>query len=224
MGGASSSAASLLLAAEDQGLALDFTDSFWQANTGFYGSARIKDTTTPANNYNSSPTQAASSLLTYTSPSLKMTRGPAGLLRFGAHNLCLQSETFTTTWTKTVAGDTVGTNSLIPAASSGLHQINQSITTIAGFGYSVSAEMKANGVNFGYVDFFAGSAGQDNLVVVDLTDGTYSGYFTGGVNPAGRYTIEGVGDGWYRVTISTNATGTSGAMTIGARQSGGNFG
>ena len=69
------SAASRMLAAETQGLAIDFTDTFFQSTTGFYGSARIKDTTTPANNYDSSPTKTASSLLTYTSPSVKMTMG-----------------------------------------------------------------------------------------------------------------------------------------------------
>jgi hypothetical protein len=92
VGGSVSSGAMALLAGETQGLALDFTDDFWQASSGFYGSAAIKDTGTPANNYDNSPTTAAASLLTYTSPSVKMTRGPTGgLFRYQAHNLYLNS-------------------------------------------------------------------------------------------------------------------------------------
>lgn len=89
-GSAAVSGASGLLAGETQGLALDFTDDFYYATTSLYGSARVIDTGTPANNYNSHPY----GLLTYTNPSAKMTMGPSGLLRFGAHNLILSAEDF----------------------------------------------------------------------------------------------------------------------------------
>ena len=95
----------LLAASETQALAIDLTDSFWQPSTGHYGSAYVLDTGTPANNYNSHPY----GLLSYTSPSAKMTLGPTGTLRFGAHNLYL--------------------NSASPA--------NQSITVVSGATYSV---------------------------------------------------------------------------------------
>jgi hypothetical protein len=95
-----------LLGEESQGLVIDFTDDFWLADTGHAGSAYILDTTTPANDYDSHPYGK----LTYTSPSLKMTRGPDGLLRFGAHNLYL--------------------NSASPA--------NQSITVVSGATYAVT--------------------------------------------------------------------------------------
>ena len=85
------SAAAALIAAETNGLALDFTDNTWLASLGFYGSARIKDISTPANEYDSSPTKAASSLLTYTSPSPKLCLGPAGVYRYQAHNFFLNS-------------------------------------------------------------------------------------------------------------------------------------
>ena len=94
-----------LLGSETQGLALDFTDDYYQADTGHYGSAYVLDPGTPANNYDSHPY----GLLTYTSPSAKMTLGPSGTLRFGAHNLYL--------------------NSASPA--------NQSITVVSGATYSV---------------------------------------------------------------------------------------
>lgn len=105
----SGSDADFLLLNETQGLALDFTDDFFYASEGFYGSARIKDTGTPANEYNSSPTKTASSLLTMTAPSPKLTMGPSGTLRYQAHNLYL--------------------NSASPA--------NQSVTVVSGATYSV---------------------------------------------------------------------------------------
>lgn len=96
------SGAAELLGDETQGLALDFTDDhFYTASSPFYGSARILDTSTPANDYNSSPVTTASSLLTYTSPSAKMTLGPDGTYRYGAHNLILNSEDLTqASWVK----------------------------------------------------------------------------------------------------------------------------
>jgi hypothetical protein len=81
------SLAALLAAGEAQALAIVFTDNFFLGASGAYGSAYVKDTGTPANNYNSHPY----GLLTYTSPSAKMTMGPTGTLRFGAHNLYLNS-------------------------------------------------------------------------------------------------------------------------------------
>lgn len=104
------SEAAAMLAAESQGLALVFTDDAFYGRDGFYGSAEIKDTGTPANNYSASPVKAASSLLTYTSPSPKLTLGPDGLYRYQAHNLYL--------------------NSAAPA--------NQSITVVSGATYAVT--------------------------------------------------------------------------------------
>lgn len=81
------SLAALMLASETQGLALDFTDGFWSAPIGLYGSAKVKDTTTPANNFDSVP----GSLLAYTGTT-KLTRQSDGVYRYQAHNLCPNSE------------------------------------------------------------------------------------------------------------------------------------
>jgi hypothetical protein len=105
-----SAAATLAGADSADAFAIDFTDDHFHATTGFYGSAWIGDTTTPANNYDSSPTTTAASLLTYTAPSLKMTRQNDGNLAFQAHNLYL--------------------NSASPA--------NQSITVVSGATYAVT--------------------------------------------------------------------------------------
>lgn len=70
----------------DSGFAIDFQDDFF-IDDGFYGSAYIKDLTDPGNDYDSYPY----GLLNYSSPSIKMTLGSDGFLRFGAHNLYLNS-------------------------------------------------------------------------------------------------------------------------------------
>lgn len=91
MGGSSTVATSTavsMLSAEQQGLALDFTDSFFFSRYGIYGSACVKDLTTIANNYNSIP----GDLLTYTGTT-KMTRQSDGVYRYAPHNLYVNSAT-----------------------------------------------------------------------------------------------------------------------------------
>lgn len=81
------SLAAAMLNTETQGIAIDFTDDYFFAADGFYGSAKVKDTGTPANNYDSYP----GGLLTYTSPSPKLCRQLNGLYLYGRHNLYLNS-------------------------------------------------------------------------------------------------------------------------------------
>ncbi|MER8811473.1 hypothetical protein [Mesorhizobium sp. M0965] len=71
------------------GIVINFADDAFFASTGFYGSARVKDTITPANNnnYDSHPF----GLVTYTTPVVKMVRGPFGLYRYQRHNLFVNS-------------------------------------------------------------------------------------------------------------------------------------
>ena len=101
----SGSSARMLAGLEPRAFTVSFTDSFHiGANQPHYGSAFIRETAMI--DFNGTPYD----LLTYTSPSAKMTRGPNGTLRFQAHNLYL--------------------NSAAPA--------NQSITVISGATYSVT--------------------------------------------------------------------------------------
>lgn len=82
------SLASQALAAETQGLAIDLTDNYFYQSTGRYGSAKVKDTGTPANNFDSIP----GDLLTYTGTT-KLTRQSDGVYRYGPHNLYVNSAT-----------------------------------------------------------------------------------------------------------------------------------
>jgi hypothetical protein len=81
------SLAALMLTGETDGVAINFLDDYFFASTGFYGSARVKDVATPANEYDSHPY----GLLTYTSPAPKLTRQSDGLFKYTRHNLYLNS-------------------------------------------------------------------------------------------------------------------------------------
>lgn len=70
------SLAAQALVGETQGLSLSFTDTHFLTSTSHYGSARVKDTGTPGNNYNSHPF----GLLSYPGASKKWVRGPSGPL------------------------------------------------------------------------------------------------------------------------------------------------
>jgi hypothetical protein len=84
---ASASKASGLLSGETQGLALDFSDSYFVSATGLYGSALIIDTGTPANNYSGSPYGK----LVYSPTLPKITRQADGSWKYQPHNLFLNS-------------------------------------------------------------------------------------------------------------------------------------
>lgn len=128
------SAAALLLAAEPQGLAIDFATM----------SMAIKDTTTPANTFDGDP----NSKLTYTAPGTKLIRGANGLWSAGSTlrtaydatlnplgvlieeartNLCLQSNDLTSaTWTKSNVNTTL--------TATGPDGVANSATTVTAIG------------------------------------------------------------------------------------------
>lgn len=218
------SEAAALLAAETQGLALVFTDDAFFARDGFYGSAEIKDTGTPANNYSASPVKAASSLLTYASPSPKLTRGPDGLYRYQAHNLCLQSEAFNNaSWTK--SGCTVGADAIlapngtmtadacIPNAGTVDVLAYQTITTIVGATYSFRVWLKDGGLT-DWVELTT-SGGATVRSFFNLSSGTKGN---------GDGTITDAGDGWYLCEFPITAAHTSTVFYISKRPGNGNSG
>lgn len=213
------SGAATLASGETQALALDFTDSFFQTTTGFYGSAYVLDTGTPANNYNSSPTQTASSLLTYTSPSLKMTMGPSGTLRFGAHNLVLQSEALDTTWlayqcsvtanaTQNYAGATTA-EKLTENSSAGSHLVYQTVTVAAG-NYRTYVDFKAAERSFAAITVVVTGGGR-YCAVFSLTDGSTTSTNNGSATGVGNGS-ENLGNGWFRCYVDILAG--AGSFTV----------
>jgi len=206
-------ASSALLFGELSGLGIDFT-----CDDGL-GSVTVRGHST---NYNNIPVD---SFLTNTTTSPKMVMKLDGTLGWTPHNQVLQSQTFATTWQKTVAGDSLTNTTFIAAASSGFHQFYQSgITIIAGATYSFDIEVKANGYNYAYIDI-GWSGGADNSALFNLTDGTYSGYYSGGSGVAlTDYSITPTSDGYYRIHGSfTPTSATSFTVAVGVRSTGGNF-
>lgn len=132
------SGASTMLAAETQGLAIDFTDIYFLAATGHAGSVKVIDLTTPANNYNSHPY----GLLT-NAGTLKLTRQSDGVYRFQAHNICLQSETFSASpWSSYFMAAATPTTLTFQAYA--FAQQFQSFTAIAGATYEFGVEARVS--------------------------------------------------------------------------------
>ncbi len=230
LGGAAVSGAALLAAGETQALAFDFTDSFWNATVpGQYGSAYIKDTGTPANDYNSHPYGK----ITYTSPSAKMTMGPNGVTRFGAHNLCLHSNTFSNAIYTKVGGTIAAENISDPyggnAAAHYLTSVATSVTNglsittagnvglLSGFQYIIRVRLKDNGTNaFPWTE----------ITTVNPTNRTYVNVATGAVGTLGHVscTPTSLGGGWYEYTLVTNVLSGAGQLYVTPRGADNNAG
>ncbi len=183
----------------EQGLFLDFTSSAFQSTTGFYGSANVIDYTTPSNNYYSSPDKQASSFLTYTSPSPKIVMGPSGTLQFAPHNLALQSDNLTASWS--ITGGSSSATTFTEDTSTGNHQFRQIISLGNGFRHAVSIDLTPNGRNYFLVEVVSGVT--DEYSYINLIDGTI-------ITGSGTTTITSQGNGKYRVRILfTSAAATA---------------
>lgn len=218
-GGASSNGAQSLLSGETDGLALSFLDA----------SAQIKDTTTPANVYNSAGRVSAGALvgpggkLTYTAPSLKMTRQSDGVYRYQAHNLYLYSELLGATGSSgyTFTGATVtagqsdsrggtGAVALVEDGSTNYHRIiNPVITTSTGSSGEFIFEAKAGTRSIVAVRW-QDSGATNRYSFFNLSAATFvaaTADFTGDVTD--------LGGGWFRCRIACAAQNTTPAISIG---------
>lgn len=210
------SGAAALLAGETDGLALDFTDQ----------SARIKDTPTPSNNYNSTGIASNGSLvgpsgkLTYTSPSNKLTRQADGYHKYQAHNLFTSSEligaTGSTGWTAQRVTITAGQSDpfggstavsfVEDSTASNTHRTFAAVTQAAGADVVISCYAKnLSGTRNLYIRNDAGGTTKYcffNLVAGTLFDGS-------GVTG----TITDAGNGWYYCEARfANATAVASQM------------
>lgn len=217
-GGVRLTDAQSLLRNELDGLAIDFTSDDRLSSTGFYGDVAVKDRTTPANVYNSSPTTTNSSFLTYTSPSNKLVMGPTGTLRYPAHNLFLQSEDFSTTWTRTAilafgSGSTVnataapnGTTTadlITPDTTTAAHHMAQTVSVLGP--QEVVIYVKPNGyLNFGIREQSTTGA-QASFACTGA--GSVIGTTTGTATSVSA-SISAEANGWYKCTFNCNQVGT----------------
>ena len=211
----------------DDGLALDFTDDSFFSDTGFYGSAAIVGGGTQ-DGYDTSPDATAASLLTYTSPSVKMTMGPSGTLRYGAHNLLPQSEGFNdASWTKGNSTVSAGATPPAPYAASwkleedsaaAQHKIERSdIAVPSGALAKMSVVAKADERSFLWL--YTGDGGGVGRFF-NLSTGALGSVVSG--TPASSE-IEALGNGWYKCTIEAAGTGAGVQRVIGVGDADGSF-
>ena len=148
---------------------------------------------------------------TFTRASLAMGYDSTGKLTYGPNNLCLQSQTATTTWTQSgltatanaaTAPDGAMTANLLTEDTSSSHQLNQAITLAAGY-YVWSAYLKAGTRTWAAIAF-ADPAASVRLCYFDLATGTL-----GDVGTGATATITAVGNGWYRCSMAMLATTTN---------------
>lgn len=203
------SGARSLVRFEDEALSLDFLDNYFLNTTSFYGSAWIKDTGTPANDYDTAPVTTASSLLTYTSPSAKMIRHADGLYKFAAHNTTVYSEDISNgAWTK-IGTTAASASSLVENSATSSHQLQlPSRSAVSGKKYVVEVDVSAAGrTNFMLYGLNLASSG-----VGFSLSGAGSTFTVPGIPNTGTGTIEEVSAGRYRcrVIFTSITTGTAG--------------
>lgn len=124
-----------------------FTDDYFFSTTGFYGSMRVKDTGTPANDYDNSPrATGAASKISVTASNLKTVRRPDGHLDFAPHNIALQSnDVSSASWAKVGTCTATGTTVLnFPASGDRVQQL-PSIGNCVGRNLIFSAVLSGTG-------------------------------------------------------------------------------
>jgi hypothetical protein len=210
MGG---SGAQALLAAETDGLAIDFTDA----------SLLVRDTTTTSNAWTQLNGDVQTfwrdrSFTSYASPSPKITRDSSGTWTFRPHNLLVMSERMqSAAWTATsltVTDNTVAnpldgattaaTLALVDASATHQHAAT-AIAFVTTHRYTFSVYAKANTHGFLQLAFPTGSS--------TFSANSYANFnLSTGATSAGAdatATATDVGNGWYRCSITSTATASA---------------
>jgi hypothetical protein len=210
MGG---SGAQALLAAETDGLSIDFTDA----------SLVVRDTTTTSNAWTAGNGDVQTfwrdrSFTSYASPSPKITRDSAGLYTYRPHNLLVMSERMqSAAWTATsltVTDNTVAnpldgattaaTLALVDASATHQHAAT-AIAFVTTHRYTFSVYAKANTHGFLQLAFPTGSStfSADSYANFNLSTGATS------AGADATATATDVGSGWYRCSIVSTATASA---------------
>jgi hypothetical protein len=177
--------------------------------------------------YSQIPTSGAGDL-SFTRASNGTRVNSAGLVEVCPWNNLTYSEDFTNSiWQKinvsvtansTTApnGTTTASTLLAPLASG--NAIYEVINNAETQTFSIYA--KANTSNFIYLDIYDASPSVDYVAIFDLSNGTYVG--NGGNSTVDSYSIESVGNGWYRISVSQNlgSASSSNNFAIGVAKTG----
>jgi hypothetical protein len=143
---------------------------------------------------------------------------PSLLLEKQSTNLVTYSQAFdNSNWTKqntsvtanaiTSPDGTTNAQKIVPNTTNGMHYLEQYVT-ISAVDYTYTIYAKKGEYNYLYVNAYSNSS---RRTWFDLNSGTVS--FNTSPNIA---TIESVGNGWYRCTITNTSSGTTGAFQFGA--------
>lgn len=204
--------ADALLIGEDDGLAIDFT----YHTTSQKGDAKVKDTTTQANIYNGEP----EGLLTYTSPSLKMTMHDDGLIKHVKHNLHKRSEDPANWATKTAMTNTSGDYNFNNIAFGTL----TSDSGVGGHSTSTGNQTPVKGVTYRY-SWIVNTTNSTSAYLLVLANGGFGNpsmnvnLATGAAGGSGQgsplnITSTALGEGYFQITFEAVSTATTNGTLV----------
>jgi hypothetical protein len=137
-----------------------------------------------------------------------------GLVKKSPHNLLLQSEDLSTTWSKLRANVTtnattspIGTLTAdklyLDSTSSTSHFAIQNVSIGAGQKHTFSVYLKASELTFAYVTLLNNSSPYQGITIaVNLSDGSTNPLNVSPGATEGSFSVTEAGNGWYRVQVS----------------------
>ncbi len=143
-----------------------------------------------------------------------------GLVKYAPHNLILQSEDFSTTWSTTNASVTTnnttapdGTTTadkITDNTASGIHRVSQTVFSLTqDINYTASIYLKKDTARYVKFFLFHGSS-DEHFINVDLEDGSLDQN-----NSFDNASVDDVGNGWYRLVCSMqNSSDTNTTITV----------
>jgi len=174
---------------------------------------------------------AAGVLVPFASGELRRT--DKGVLIEGARtNLCLQSQTFGTTWSQnngtvssdsTSAPDGTTTADSWVASSSANAYIRQSITTLPGSTYVGSVYIKAAVNSWALVEMWNSGTTKWSGTYINLSTGAQGNTTSGGGGLSPTFTITSAGNGWYRLSAAVTTDNAALSMAIYLASGNGNL-
>lgn len=195
--------ANWLLDSETQGFAFDATVE--------EGTVSVKDTTTPANNLYNVKLNSSNLVQNGTSPKL-VAWNASPYLRWSPHNLCIQSQDLSTSWSNSNTTEAVNAtyapdgnltaDKLIEDAINSNHRIEQNCTFVLGMTYTFSCYFKAAGRTWVKLLTFANRFPANSYGNFDLSNGVVGTLGSGALAQG----IESIGNGWYRCWFTSTCS------------------
>lgn len=158
---------------------------------------------------------------------------PSALLEPQRTNLVTWSDAFdnaswlkllsTVTANQTTSPDgTTNADKLFENATNGFHSIYQSTSNATGL-FTLSCYAKSSERNWLILDIFTGATGGDCLAWFDLNNGVVGSTTNGSGSSSTTSTIQSVGNGWYRCSVTVNKTSATGGNSSIAITTGNNI-